>query len=196
MRRDPTLVLRLYRFKNVIVIQLVCDEQMKAALGGNVRIIVSGGAPLAPHVEEFLKVAMCAPVVQGYGLTESCAASFIAIPDNYAHQATVGGPQPVTTFALESVPEMKYDALAIPARGELLLKGGNLFQGYYKLPDKTVCACPTFLFLLPSSSSFFLLPSSSFFLLPSSFFLPKKSGSIYFSPFISGYPHYLIGTLT
>jgi long-chain acyl-CoA synthetase len=49
-------------------------------LGGRVRIIVSGGAPLAPHTEEFLKVTMCAPVVQGYGLTETCAGSFISVP--------------------------------------------------------------------------------------------------------------------
>lgn len=55
--------------------------KVKAALGGEVRIIVTGGAPLARHVEDFLKVTMCCPVVQGYGLTETCAASFISIPD-------------------------------------------------------------------------------------------------------------------
>ena len=42
---------------------------------------VPGGAPLARHVEDFLKVAMCCRVAQGYGLTETCAASFIAVPD-------------------------------------------------------------------------------------------------------------------
>lgn len=40
-----------------------------------------GSAPLARHVEEFLKTAMCAPVVQGYGLTETCSSSFIALPE-------------------------------------------------------------------------------------------------------------------
>lgn len=39
-------------------------SKVKARLGGRVRILVSGGAPLAPHVEEFLKVAFCCPVVQ------------------------------------------------------------------------------------------------------------------------------------
>ena len=42
---------------------------------------VPGGAPLARHVEDFLKVAICCRVAQGYGLTETCAASFIAVPD-------------------------------------------------------------------------------------------------------------------
>lgn len=41
--------------------------QVKQRLGGHVRLILSGAAPLAPHVEDFLKVTMCAPVVQGYG---------------------------------------------------------------------------------------------------------------------------------
>ncbi len=55
-------------------------SKIKERLGGRVKIIVSGGAPLAPHVEEFLKITMCAPVVQGYGLTETCAGSFISVP--------------------------------------------------------------------------------------------------------------------
>lgn len=38
--------------------------KIKARLGGRVRIIVSGGAPLAAHVEHFLKVTMCCPVTQ------------------------------------------------------------------------------------------------------------------------------------
>lgn len=58
---------------------------MKQRLGGRCRLVVSGGAPLAPHVEEFLKIAMCCPVVQGYGLTETCAGSNIAVPDVIGH---------------------------------------------------------------------------------------------------------------
>lgn len=37
-------------------------------LGGHVRLVLSGAAPLSSHVEEFLRVIMCAPVVQGYGM--------------------------------------------------------------------------------------------------------------------------------
>lgn len=55
-------------------------SKLKQRLGGRVRLIVSGGAPLARHVEDFLSVCMCSPVVQGYGLTETCAASFVAVP--------------------------------------------------------------------------------------------------------------------
>lgn len=56
-------------------------SKVKARLGGRVRLVCSGSAPLARHVEEFLKVTMCAPCSQGYGLTETCGSSFIALPE-------------------------------------------------------------------------------------------------------------------
>jgi len=42
-------------------------SQVKARLGGRVRLIISGGAPLSSEVEEFLRVTSCAFVCQGYG---------------------------------------------------------------------------------------------------------------------------------
>lgn len=42
--------------------------KVKEGLGGNVRLILSGAAPLATHVEEFLRVVSCAHVLQGYGM--------------------------------------------------------------------------------------------------------------------------------
>ncbi len=85
-----------------------CDKlvfnTIKQRIGGNVRVICSGGAPLAAHVEAFLQVAMCAPVVQGYGLTETCAASTISKPNNISQAFTVGPPQPNTEVRFESVP--------------------------------------------------------------------------------------------
>jgi long-subunit acyl-CoA synthetase (AMP-forming) len=49
----------------------VVFKKGKALLGGNVRLIVSGGAPLPQKVEEFLEIFLCCPITQGYGLTES-----------------------------------------------------------------------------------------------------------------------------
>jgi long-chain acyl-CoA synthetase len=112
-------------------------SKIKERLGGRVRLVVSGGAPLARHVEDFLKVTMCCRVVQGYGLTETCAASFIAVPDVPAQAGTVGPPQPVLSFRLEAVPSMNYDPLANPPRGEVVVRGPSVFAGYYKAQDKT-----------------------------------------------------------
>jgi long-chain acyl-CoA synthetase len=111
-------------------------SKVKARLGGRVRVVASGSAPLAPHVERFLKVAMCCPVVQGYGLTETCGASFCAMPVPQ-HTGRVGGALPCLHYKLQSVPEMGYDALAAPPRGEVLLRGPPVFKGYYKDVEKT-----------------------------------------------------------
>ena len=53
-------------------------NKIKVRLGGRVRAILSGGAPLSRQVQDFLRVTMCCPVYQGYGLTETCAASFVS----------------------------------------------------------------------------------------------------------------------
>lgn len=112
-------------------------SKVKEKLGGRVKLIVSGGAPLSRHVEDFLRVCMCCRVVQGYGLTETCAASAICIPDIPSQVGTVGPPQPCISVRLEAVPEMECDPMASPARGELCIKGPSVFTGYYKDQQKT-----------------------------------------------------------
>ncbi|GJP53476.1 hypothetical protein CLOM_g12640 [Closterium sp. NIES-68] len=112
-------------------------NKIKARLGGRVKAICSGAAPLAPHVEEFLKITMCCPVVQGYGLTETNASGFISYTTGIEQAGTVGPPMPTLETRLESVPDMNYDALATPARGEICLRGPVLFSGYYKREDLT-----------------------------------------------------------
>mmetsp|Transcript_33119 Transcript_33119/g.84069 ORF Transcript_33119/g.84069 Transcript_33119/m.84069 type:complete len:672 (-) Transcript_33119:449-2464(-) len=111
---------------------LLVFNKVKARLGGRVRVILTGGAPIPEHVNEFLRVAMCAPVVQGYGLTETCAASFISDPYDVGQVGTVGPPLPHTELRLEAVPDMGYDPLADPPRGEVCLRGPGLFSGYYR----------------------------------------------------------------
>jgi long-chain acyl-CoA synthetase len=72
----------------------------KAALGGRVRLMISGSAPLLPDVHSFMKVTMCAPLVEGYGQTESTGASFVT----HAKDPTVGhiGGPVVHFFAIYS----------------------------------------------------------------------------------------------
>lgn len=112
-------------------------NKMRDRLGGRVRAIVSGAAPLANHVEDFLRVCMCCPVVQGYGLTETTAASFIGIVDNPSSSSTVGAPTPACKFKLESIPEMNYDATKDPPQGEICIGGPANFIGYYKKQQET-----------------------------------------------------------
>ncbi|XP_023728302.1 long chain acyl-CoA synthetase 4 [Lactuca sativa] len=116
-------------------------SKVKEGLGGKMRLILSGAAPLSPSVETFLRVVTCAHVLQGYGLTETCAGSFVAQPNELSMSGTVGPPLPNVDVCLVSVPEMGYDALGMgpttPPRGEILLRGNSLFSGYYKRQDLT-----------------------------------------------------------
>nr|XP_043628375.1 long chain acyl-CoA synthetase 4-like [Erigeron canadensis] len=112
-------------------------SKVKEGLGGNMRLILSGAAPLSTSVETFLRVVTCAHVLQGYGLTETCAGSFVAQPNEISMTGTVGPPLPNVDVCLISVPEMGYDALAGAPRGEILLRGNSLFSGYYKREDLT-----------------------------------------------------------
>ncbi|KAJ3694615.1 hypothetical protein LUZ60_010095 [Juncus effusus] len=112
-------------------------SKVKEGMGGNIRVILSGAAPLAPHVESFLRVIMCCQVLQGYGLTETCAGSFVNQPNDLAMLGTVGPPVPNIDVRLDSVPEMGYDALSSVPRGEICIRGKTLFTGYHKREDLT-----------------------------------------------------------
>lgn len=112
-------------------------NKIHKVLGGRVRLIMTGAAPLASHVEEFLRVVTCSMVVQGYGLTETCAGSFCCIPNEMSMIGTVGPPSPSIEVRLESVPDMGYDALAEVPRGEICMRSKIMFSGYYKREDLT-----------------------------------------------------------
>ena len=73
---------------------------------------------------------------QGYGLTETCGASFIALPRS-GHSGTVGPPVASLEMRFEGQEELGYDPLGQPPRGELLIRGPALFAGYYKDAEKT-----------------------------------------------------------
>jgi long-chain acyl-CoA synthetase len=74
-----------------------------AVLGGNVRVLLSGGAILSKEVNEFVQVCLC-PVMQGYGLTETCGAATIQLP-NQTVTEIVGSVVPCCEIKLVDWPE-------------------------------------------------------------------------------------------
>lgn len=111
-------------------------SQVKARLGGRIRVILSGSAPLQPEIHDFLKVTMSCPVLQGYGLTETCAASNLQYVSDQ-RSGTVGPTTAACEMKLVSCPEMGYVVSSNPPRGEICLRGHNIFVGYHKHPEKT-----------------------------------------------------------
>lgn len=71
------------------------------------------------------------------GLTETLGPSTVCYPDDMALVGTVGVPATYTEIRLEEVPEMGYDPLGNPSRGEICIRGKSLFAGYYKNPELT-----------------------------------------------------------
>ena len=69
--------------------------------------MVSGSAPINPDVLDFLKVAFCCPIREGYGLTETSAAICMAAAEDSV-SGHVGGVYPCAYMRLKDIPEMGY----------------------------------------------------------------------------------------
>lgn len=108
----------------------------KEALGGRVRMIVSGGAPILPEVYEFMKATLCPIIIQGYGLTE-CAAGLAVQESPEQDPTNVGGVTICSEVKLRKVEGLLYDPRGTPRSGELLVRGPHIFQEYFKEPRLT-----------------------------------------------------------
>ena len=112
-------------------------KKVKALLGGRVRLMITGSAPIASEVIDFLKICFCAPICEGYGMTESCGGSFATFP-NDPTTGVVGGPLQNVKLRLKDIPEMNYYSTDEPhPRGEVCFWGPSCMKGYFKNPDKT-----------------------------------------------------------
>ncbi|PIN13790.1 Long-chain acyl-CoA synthetases (AMP-forming) [Handroanthus impetiginosus] len=117
---------------------ILCDLHLvKQGLGGNVRLIICEGAPLASNVAKFLRVVLHSDVLQTYGLTETCGSIFVSTPDKLKMPGTVGSLVPNVDVCLKSVPEMGYDALSSTPHGEVCIRGDTLFLAYLNREDLT-----------------------------------------------------------
>ncbi|MFF3836447.1 AMP-dependent synthetase/ligase [Streptomyces sp. NPDC001930] len=96
--------------------------KIREAFGGNLRACISGSAALAPEIGYFFAGAGI-HILEGYGLTETSAASFVNPGEAY-RTGTVGKPLPGTE-------------VRIADDGEILLRGPGVMEGYHGLPEKT-----------------------------------------------------------
>ncbi|KAI8344489.1 hypothetical protein BC941DRAFT_408769 [Chlamydoabsidia padenii] len=111
-------------------------NKVKQVLGGNVRMVLTGSAPIAGEVLEFLKVALCVDIVEAYGSTENCAAATHHQVNEY-RTGHVGATCLCTEIKLVDVPELNYLTTDPQPRGEICTRGLTTFLGYYKDEEKT-----------------------------------------------------------
>ncbi|KAK3596715.1 hypothetical protein CHS0354_025013 [Potamilus streckersoni] len=112
-------------------------SKIKEILGGELRMMLSGGAPLSEKTQRFMNICFCCPVLQGYGLTETCGAGTVTEAADFS-TGRAGPPLTCCEIRLRDWPEGCYTSSDKPnPRGEVLVGGGNITMGYYKMEEKT-----------------------------------------------------------
>ena len=114
----PSLMLRLRH----AVFERLVYRRLSAATGGRLRLVISGGAPLGPRLGHFFRGAGIT-ICEGWGLTETTAPATVNTPGNL-RIGTVGRPLPGV-------------GVRVGDGGELLVKGINVMQGYFRNPEAT-----------------------------------------------------------
>ncbi|OCT80976.1 long-chain-fatty-acid--CoA ligase 3 isoform X1 [Xenopus laevis] len=119
----------------------LCDRvvfwKVRKLLGGKLRVLLSGGAPLSAATQRFMNICFCCPVGQGYGLTETCGAGTITEVWDFS-TGRVGAPLVCCEIKLKNWEEGGYYNTDRPCpRGEILIGGPNVTMGYYKNEGKT-----------------------------------------------------------
>ncbi|XP_077296277.1 acyl-CoA synthetase long-chain isoform X2 [Arctopsyche grandis] len=112
-------------------------SKVSSLMGGKLRLMVSGGAPLAPDTHTQIKICLCCDVISGYGLTETTSSA--TVMDSYDRSTgRVGAPNTTCDIKLVNWEEGHYRVTNKPyPQGEIIIGGDSVSEGYYKLPGKS-----------------------------------------------------------
>lgn len=113
---------------------LLVFRKIQAQLGGRVRAIVTGSAPIGDKTLTFLRAAFGVPVFEGYGQTECTAAATLTLPGD-SSSGQVGPPLVCGEVKLFDVPDMNY--FSRNNEGEVCFRGPHVMLGYLNNPEKT-----------------------------------------------------------
>ncbi|KAK7998889.1 hypothetical protein PG991_014564 [Apiospora marii] len=113
-------------------------SKVRDLTGGQLRFTFNGGSGISDSTKQFVSLVL-APMLAGYGLTETCATGSLGCPLEYTNSAI--GPIPGSCEAkLVSIPDLGYSADAKVPQGEVWLKGMPVMTEYYKNPEETAKA--------------------------------------------------------
>jgi long-chain acyl-CoA synthetase len=121
LKRDGRPVPFLLARQHAVLDRLVLSK-VRARFGGRVRFFISGAAALNQEIAEWFDAAGIR-ILEGYGLTETSAGSFVNLPSDNRF-GTVG-------------PVVPGSEVRIADDGEILVRGPGVMQGYHNLPEQT-----------------------------------------------------------
>ena len=109
-------------------------NKIKEGFGGRISLIATGAAPILPETLNFFRAVFGANVYEGYGQTESTAGCTFTIPADYTG-GHVGPPLPTNYIKLVDSDETGH--FVSEGKGEVCIKGKNVFSGYYRDLENT-----------------------------------------------------------
>jgi len=122
---------------NTPIMDRLIFSKLRLIIGGRVRVLLSGGAPLAPDSHNYCRTVLGITLLQGYGLTETAATSNIPDPSDMS-TGRVGPPLQEVDIKLVNWTEGGYTVSdKVGPRGEIVIGGGHVAKEYYLLPEKT-----------------------------------------------------------
>ncbi|TKX26597.1 long-chain-fatty-acid--CoA ligase [Elsinoe australis] len=117
------------------IVDSVVFSKIKEATGGKLRICMVGGGPIAKDTQRFISMAI-APMIIGYGLTETAAMGALMDPLAWTDQA-MGGMPASAEVKLVDFEDAGYFAHNNPPQGEIWIRGDSITSGYLDLPEET-----------------------------------------------------------
>ena len=120
------------------VLDSVVFKKLKDATGGRLKICMNGGGPIAQDTQTFISMAI-APMINGYGLTETTAMGGLCDPRHWTNNAIGDIPSSVEVKLVDFA-EAGYFAANQPPQGEIWIRGTPVSEGYYDNEEETRAA--------------------------------------------------------
>lgn len=110
--------------------------KVRTLAGGRLRYIINGASGISKETQHFLSMIM-APMLTGYGLTETGGNGAVMSPQQFTLNGSCGTLTPAIECKLVSIAELNYSTSTTPPQGEILLRGGPVLKEYYLNPEET-----------------------------------------------------------
>ncbi|KAJ1338332.1 long-chain acyl-CoA synthetase [Microdochium nivale] len=117
------------------ILDAVVFSKVRTMTGGRLRFLFNGASGISDGTLQFMSMVL-APMITGYGLTETCANGALGVPLQWTPNS-IGPVPPSLEMKLVGLPDLNYSTDATPPQGEIWLRGVPVAKEYYKNPEET-----------------------------------------------------------